>query len=454
MRPFLLSELANPLAANLHGNDVRISAVSTDSRRIHPGELFVALRGERFDGHAFMDAVSAAGAAAALVSEPVNTSLPTLVVDDTELALGRLGAFNRSLFTGALVGITGSCGKTSCKNMLAAILGSQARTLATEGNLNNEIGVPLTLLRLTGDYQFAVIEMGAGKPGDIAYLMELARPQVGVLLNAMPAHLERMGSVENVASIKGAILQGLDANGTAVFPAGSPFSELWREMSGDARRLEFGFEPGAAVYVADLELSATHSNFRLCIEGESVDVHLPLPGRHNVANAMAAAAAAVAAGVELALVPAGLANVPPQVGRLSLLRGIHGIELIDDSYNANPASVKAAVDVLTSQTGRRILVLGTMGELGAQADDLHGEVGAYASSAGIEQLWATGPHTARATDAFGDGGRHFETRDALCDALLESLQPGDVVLVKGSRSAGMEKVVSRLLPASANEERV
>ncbi len=452
MRNFALSELAAPLAAQLSGDDVRISSVSTDSRSIRAGELFVALKGENFDGHAFLDAVQDAGAIAALVSEQVTTGLPTLRVEDTELALGRLGAFNRDQYQGTLVGITGSCGKTSCKNMLAAILGSQARTLATEGNLNNEIGLPLTLLRLEPGHRYAVLEMGAGKPGDIAYLCELARPQISVLLNAMPAHLEGMGSLQGIAETKGAILAGLGAGGCAVYPAESEFTPLWRELTGAARRLEFGFGDEAPVHVSELIVGADASSFRLHIEGDSVAVQLPLPGRHNVANALAAAAAAVAAGVELERIPEGLAAVPPQVGRLTRLQGRNGIELIDDSYNANPASVKAAVDVLEAQVGRSVLILGTMAELGPDAAALHAEVGKYAKAAGVDALWATGEHTEQAVAAFGDGAEHFPDRNALAAALPAYLQPGDVVLVKGSRSAGMEQIVAELLPEPANEE--
>ena len=452
MRAFALSELTAPLAARLRGEDARISAVSTDSRSIQPGELFVALKGENFDGHAFLESARQSGAAAALVSDAVDTDLPTLQVQDTELALGRLGAFNRQLFQGPLVGITGSCGKTSCKNMLAAIFGSQGNTLATEGNLNNEIGVPLTLLRLGPEHRFAVVEMGAGKPGDIQYLCELGRPDVSVLLNAMPAHLERMGSLENIATTKGAILAGVADGGWAIYPEDSDFTPLWREMAGAAHRLEFGFSDKARVRASELRLDALSSEFTLHVDGESTRVHLPLPGRHNIANAMAAAAAAVAAGFDLSLIPEGLAAVEPQGGRLTQRSGRGGVTVIDDSYNANPASVRAAIDVLAARDGRRIAVLGTMAELGNAAAELHAEVGAYAKKQGLDGLWVTGEHTERAAEAFGAGGEYFSDREALVAALPLFLEPGDVVLVKGSRSAGMEAVVAELLPLPANEE--
>jgi UDP-N-acetylmuramoyl-tripeptide--D-alanyl-D-alanine ligase len=432
------------------GDDVSFDAVCTDSRRLQPGQLFVALKGERFDGHEFLASAARGGARAALVSEPVGASLPLLEVEDTELALGRLGALNRAEFTGTLLGITGSCGKTSVKNMLAKILGAAAPTLATEGNLNNEIGVPLTLLRLAPEHRFAVVEMGAGKPGDIAYLCELARPQISLLLNAMPAHLERMGSLQAIAETKGAILAGLGGEGVAVYPADSEFTPLWRKLAGTARCLEFGFEDTAPVHVSGLELGADASRFTIHVEGASVDVLLPLPGRHNVANAMAAAAAALAAGASDAQIADGLASLQATGGRLARQAGRDGIAVIDDSYNANPGSVKAAIDVLAGMSGRRVLALGSMAELGEAADQLHAEIGGYARAAGLEALWAVGPHTEHAAQAFGAGARHFATRGELSAALSELVRPGDVVLVKGSRSAAMEQLVAELLPDAAN----
>ena len=447
MRRFQLSDMAEPLAGSLLGADAEISAVTTDSRSLQPGDLFVALRGERFDGHDFIDAVAAAGAAAVLVSRDVAAALPALKVEDTELALGRIGALNRAAFDGPVIGITGSSGKTSVKNMLAAILSGLAPTLATEGNLNNEIGVPLTLLRLEPRHRYAVVEMGAGKPGDIAYLQTLAQQDIGILLNVMPAHLERMGSLQAIAETKGAILTGCRH---AIYPADSQFTEYWRELAADAHRLEFAFDESAPVHVTDLELHAEASSFRLHVESDSIAVLLPVPGRHNVANAMAAAAAAVCAGASLEDVAVGLADLSTTGGRLHRQAGRDGVVVIDDSYNANPGSVRAAIDVLANQAGRRILVLGTMAELGPDVDELHAGVGGYAAEAGLDMLWGAGDHTDAAVDAFGAGGRYFDSRESLLQA-LPALQPGDVVLIKGSRSAGMETVVSALLPPAANE---
>ena len=448
MRGFPLTEISERLNGELMGENVEILSVSTDSRSISGGDLFVALRGERFDGHDFVGPVAAAGAAAALVSTPVEAGIPTVRVADTELALGQLGAVNRDLFAGTLIGITGSCGKTSVKNMLAGILATAGPTLATEGNYNNEIGVPLTLLRLAPEHRFAVVEMGAGKPGDIAYLRELGRPQIGMLLNVMPAHLERMGSLEGIAETKGAILVDCEH---AIYPADSEFTPHWRDLAGDAHKLEFAFDSAAPVHVSGLTLGADGSRFTLNIEGRSAEVALPLPGRHNVANAMAAAAAAVAAGLELDDIAVALAGAAASAGRLHRQPGRDGIQLIDDSYNANPGSVRAAIDVLAGLPGRRLLVLGTMAELGEAVDALHAEVGCYATAAGIDALWAAGPHTEHAVEAFGGGARHFDSREALIDALKGFLATGDVVLVKGSRSAGMEKVVASLLPPASND---
>ena len=446
--PWLLSALREPLHADLHGKDASIAGLSIDSRRVATGDIFVALRGERFDGHDFISQAEAAGAAAALVAEDVIDTLPSglplLSVQDTEVGLGRLGALNRNLYSGVVTAITGSCGKTSVKNMLASIFATQGPTLATEGNLNNEIGVPLTLMRLAPEHQYAVIEMGAGKPGDIAYLAALGRPQISLLLNAMPAHLERMGSLQGIAETKGAILSGLGGQGYAIFPADSQFTPLWRELSGAALRLEFAFDSSAPVHVSALTVTPEGSQFRLHVESQQVDVQLPLPGRHNVANAMAAGAAAFAAGIPAAAVAEGLSRVTATGGRLMPRPGRHGIALIDDSYNANPGSVAAAIDVLAALPGHRVLVLGTMGELGDAVNAMHAEMGALAAASGINQLYGLGEHTHHATAAFGAEAVHCDNIESLLGVLESSLKSGDTVLVKGSRSAGMERVVSAL----------
>jgi UDP-N-acetylmuramoyl-tripeptide--D-alanyl-D-alanine ligase len=318
-------------------------------------------------------------------------------------------------------------------------------TLATPGNFNNEIGLPLTLLALDATHRYAVVEMGAGRAGDIAYLCELAKPGITVLLNAMPAHLETMGTVDDIARTKGEILSGLDGGGTAIFPADSEYTRLWRKLAGAARRLEFGFATEADVRASAVELDEEASRFTLHLNGQEQRISLSLPGRHSVANALAAAAAASAAGLSLGEIAAGLAAVTPTGGRLRRQSIPGGVSLIDDSYNANPASVKAAIDVLAVSGGRRILVLGTMAELGRESEALHAEVGRYAAEHGIDALFAAGAYGTAVVDAFGAGGRSFEDRDTLLAALRGFVTAGDVVLVKGSRSAGMDELVAALL---------
>ena len=445
MRSFCLSELVPPLAGSQLGADASFSGVTTDSRAVSEGQLFVALKGERFDGHRFVASAGSAGASAALVSEAVDADLPLLQVADTQVALGQLAALNRSGFTGTLVGITGSCGKTSVRNLLESIFSRVAPTLATYGNLNNEIGMPLTLLELNPEHRYAVVEMGAGKPGDIAYLCQLAQPGISLLLNALPAHLETMGTVEDIAHTKGEILSGLGGRGTAIFPVDSEYTGLWRELAGTADCRTFGFSDAADVYATHIEVGGEGSLFTLHADGDSEVISLSLPGRHNVANALAAAAGALAAGVSLSQVAGGLAAATPVGGRLRQHQLPGGVTLIDDAYNANPASVRAAIDVLETITGRRILVLGAMAELGALSEAMHAEVGRYAAGHGIDALWATGDFCDAAVAAFGEGGRLFENREELTAALKSLLAADDVVLVKGSRSAGMDAVVRALI---------
>ncbi len=451
MRAFSLAELVQPLAASLTQGDASFDSVCTDSRELRAGQLFVALGGDNFDGNEFVAAAATRGAAAALVSRAGDNAIPTLVVADTQLALGRLAALNRQQFAGTLIGITGSSGKTTVKNMIASILRRVGATLATAGNFNNEIGVPLTLLQLRPEHRYAVLEMGAARAGDIDYLCQLALPNVAVLLNALPAHLEGFGSVAAVASAKGEILSGVTAQGSVVFNADSEYAGLWRELSGSARCLDFGLAK-AAVRAADItETVAGSSSFTLHTPRGEIAITLPMPGRHNIYNALAAAAACLAAGVELAVIQAGLASVQAEPGRLQPLLAAGGVRLFDDSYNANPGSVRAAIDVLAALPGKRWLLLGEMRELGPESAALHHNIGEYAAQQGIDCLWAVGAETAHTIAGFGNGGRHFAQREALCEALRGGLSEGDVVLVKGSRSTHMETVVAAVM-AGVGEE--
>ncbi len=449
MRPMTLSELVAPLQASLVGPDRQFHTVTTDSRNVTSGELFVALRGDNFDGHDFLGQVAAAGAAAALVSQPTDADLPCLRVEDTQRALGRLGAYNRALFKGPLVAITGSSGKTTVKNMVRSVLARKGRTLATEGNLNNEIGVPLTLLALEPGVEYAVVEMGAAKAGDIAWLCELGRPTVALLLNAMPAHLQGFGTVDDVAGAKGEIFDALGSGDVAVINADLPWAQAWRDRAGDARVIDFGLQAPAAVTATAVQSRGVKGiSFTAVTPQGDMAVTLSLPGGHNVANALAATAVGLACGLALDEIRAGLESVQPTAGRLATALSPTGATVIDDCYNANPGSVRAAIAMLSGCEGRRTLVLGAMRELGPTSDALHREIGEYARASGIERFWGVGPELQCALDAFGSGGRWFENCEALVAALDGEFGPDDMVLVKGSRSARMERVLYALLAAA------
>lgn len=453
MRPLRLSELAAPLEARLVGPDCAISAVSTDSRRLAGGALFVALQGENFDGHDFLAQAAEAGAGAALVSREADLPLPQLVAADTQRALGRLGAYNRELFGGPLVAITGSSGKTTVKNMASAVLSQRGTTLATEGNYNNEIGVPLTLLRLAPDVEFAVVEMGAAALGDIAWLCELGRPTVSVLLNAMPAHLEGFGSVADVARAKGEIFDRLGGDDVAVINADQPWAGDWRARAGAARIIDFSLRGKAAVsLVSARSLGIEGSEFCADTPAGELQARLALPGEHNVGNALATIAIGLACGLSLEEIRAGLESVRPVPGRLSADRNAEGVLVVDDCYNANPGSVRAAIETLAATSGRRTLVLGAMRELGADSEALHTDMGACARDAGLDGFWGVGEELRPAVEAFGEGGRWFADCAGATAALPGSFGPGDVVLVKGSRGARMERVLQELMGrASAGE---
>lgn len=446
MRPMTLSELQSPLAAQLLGSDREILGVSTDSRNLRDGDLFVALAGENFDGHDYVSEVAAAGAVAAIVSAPVANSLPQLHVADTQQALGRLGGYNRQLYSGPLVAITGSSGKTTVKNMLQAVLSRRGETLATAGNFNNEIGVPLTLLRLQPTVEYAVVEMGAARPGDIAWLCELGKPTVALLLNAMPAHLQGFGSVDAVAAAKGEIFDGLGKQDFAIINADQSWARQWRKRAGEATVLDFGLEKPAAIGASGIFCRGVDGvSFTASTPAGDIAIRLALPGIHNVANALAAIAVGLACELPLTEIRDGLESVQPMAGRLNSSLSPGGAVVIDDCYNANPGSVHAAIDMLSGCAGRRTLMLGAMRELGASSEALHRQAGEYAREAGIDQLWGVGPELQASVEAFGDGGRFFVDRAAALACLKGEFSSADTVLVKGSRSAGMEQVLQALL---------
>ncbi|SDS70301.1 UDP-N-acetylmuramoyl-tripeptide--D-alanyl-D-alanine ligase [Halopseudomonas litoralis] len=445
-----LSDLVKPLNASLHAIDASFDNVSIDARHIQPGGLFVALPGTRVDGHDFIAQARVNGAAAALVEHAVDDALPQLVVHDCAHALGQLGALNRAAFAGPLVAITGSSGKTTVKEMLASILGECGPVLATRGNLNNELGVPLTLLELAPEHQYAVVEMGAAALGDIAYSMRLAKPSVSVLTNAGVAHLGRFGSEQAIAEAKGEIFAGLDSQGQGVINLDSPWFESWYQTLGNRKAHVFSTQnPTAELRAEDIRLDERGcSGFRLVTPSGAVDIQLDLLGRHNVANALAATGAALALKVPLEAISRGLRKLQPMAGRGQSLPGYNGAVIIDDSYNANPVSVCVAIDLLAGLDGQRLLVLGDMGELGQLEEQAHAEVGAYAKAQGLDGLYATGRLSALAAEKFGEGAQVFADRAELAAALKTKLDPQTRVLVKGSRSAGMEEVVAALVAGS------
>ena len=440
-----LAEAAGAIGARLVNGDgaARFGAVSTDTRSLGAGQLFVAIRGERFDGHDFLPAAKERGAAAALVDEKHAGAapLPLLVADDTRRALGRLGRHWRLRFAPVVIAITGSNGKTTTKEMLASILrchAGEAGTLATRGNLNTDIGVPLTLLGMHASHRYCAIELGMNHPGEIALLADIARPTVALVNNAQREHQEFMRSVAAVAAENASVFDALPQDGIAVLNADDAMAGAFREKAGRRRRIEFGIESGDVTgrYV----LKPLESEIELKTPAGEARATLAIPGVHNVRNALAAAASAHAAGVPAAVIGAGLAGFRPYAGRLQVKRTAAGATLIDDSYNANPDSVRAAIDVLASCPGPTALVLGDMGEVGERSPEFHAEVGKYAKEKGIGMLLALGAATPDAVNGFGAGAEHFDEIEKLMGKKIEAR----TILVKGSRFMRMERVVAAL----------
>jgi len=443
-----LAEVAAATGGRLVGTDATFAGVSIDSRTLTTGELFFALRGERFDGHAFIGAAAERGAAAAVVEKTGDCRIPQVVVKDGVAALAALAQSWRARFEATVFGVGGSNGKTTTKELLASILEDAGPTLATRGNLNNHLGVPLTLLRLTAKHRYAVVEIGANHPGEIAALAAIARPAVALVTNAGDEHLEGFGDLAGVAHAEGEMYAALAPAGVAVINADDPFHELWQTMARTARRISFGIDSHADVRATDLQCRIESGSFvtafTLSLAGGQARVRLSLAGRHNVSNALGAAAAAHAAAVPLATIAAGLERVRPMRGRLQLKAGPRGSWLIDDSYNANPSSLRAGIDVLCSLPGEHWLVLGEMAELGAHTEASHTGVGDYARRAGVTRLFAIGAAARHAVAAFGARASWYEDAGRLADDVAAGLDAGVTVLVKGSRTNRLERVVERL----------
>ena len=443
-----LLAVADCMNGVLHGDDRLFHGVSTDTRSIRDGELFFALEGPNFDGRDYVATAHKNGAAGAVVSGRVSSSISQIEVDDAKLALGRFGAAWRNSKSVRVVGITGSNGKTTLKEMVAACLASKASTLATAGNLNNDIGMPLMLTRIEDEHEYAVLEMGANHAGEIAYLAALANPDVVVITNAGAAHLEGFGSIEGVAHAKGEILQNDDRPDVAVLNADDDYYAYWRSLVADVTTLSFGFAESADIRASEIKTSAAESSFLLHIRDKRVGVILPLPGIHNVRNACAAAAIATALEISPANIKTALEGVSPVGGRLQPLAGINDCTLFDDSYNANPLSVTAAAEFLASLDGESWLVIGDMKELGEDAEELHREVGASARACGVDRLFAFGDLARSSVDGFGEGATWYGSLDALMTDLLQAHSSVNV-LVKGSRSMRMERVVGAMRASDA-----
>ena len=456
----MLSQVIRALDGKLLGDDVGFESVSTDTRTLQQGDLFVALQGPHFDAHKFIDQAKLNGAVGAMVSRKIKTDLPLLLVADTRMGLGRLAATWRSDYDIPVIGVTGSNGKTTVKEMLAAILGQMGAVLSTRGNLNNEVGVPLTLLRLEKKHRYAVIEMGANGPGEINYLSSLVKPQVALITNAAPAHLEGFGDISGVARAKGEIFNNLADGGTAIINADDSRVGLWRVMVGKHRCISFGIHNTADLSASEISVNPQLGySFKMHTPGGSIDIHLGLPGRHNVMNALASSAAALAAGVSLDEIKSGLELMQPVKGRLQLREGIHGCLVVDDTYNANPGSMRPVFEVLAAHRGRKILVLGDMGELGNASRAFHEQVGRQARVTGIDLLYTVGEQAAISAGTFGKGAHHFANQDdlivALCTELNTATDSRIMVLVKGSRFMHMEQIARVLIadnerPAAAD----
>lgn len=447
-----LAEAASLLGQNDIQGSVAFEGISIDTRKIQPGNLFIAIKGDKVDGHDFLAEAREKGASAALVSHQMPDSIPQLVVSDVVLALGKLGAAWRDQFKIPFLAVTGSNGKTTLKNMIASILvaacqGDKEAVLATQGNLNNHIGLPLTLARLNKHHRYAVIEMGMNHFGEIDYLTQLTRPDVAAVNNAGAAHLEGVGDLAGVAKAKAEIFAGLSDEGIAILNRDDAFFTFWHGVIGNRHYLTFGFHPDADVK-ANLHDAAQTQHLTLDTPQGQIDINLPLLGKHNILNALAASASAIAVGIELTAIKAGLESILPAPGRLQLHTLSNGVKVIDDTYNANPVSLLAAVDTLAAFPGKRILVLGDLKELGEEAKNLHKNVGEKIRAAGIDFLFTYGELSANTAQAFGEGAYHFSEQEQLVTALKPYLYNQTTILVKGSRSMRMEKVVAGLVQPS------
>ncbi|MBR7799616.1 UDP-N-acetylmuramoyl-tripeptide--D-alanyl-D-alanine ligase [Undibacterium fentianense] len=452
-----LQELEGQVVNSRATGNVLFKGISTDSRKITSGNLFVALKGENFDAHDFLNDVIAAGAVGVIVERiPQGFEAPALLVPDTKRALGEIARYWRQQFSLPLIAVTGSNGKTTVKEMIASILSTHYgtdRVLATKGNLNNEIGVPLTLFGLHASQQAAVLELGMNHPGEIAVLSATAQATVALVNNAQREHQEFMQTVEAVAIENGCVLQSLSSEGLAVYPYGDAFTPIWQKQAAHCQHLSFGLDPNADVSATFL-VKDFGSDVELTVRGAKTRLQLTAAGQHNVLNALAATACCTAIGIPMSAIVAGLEAFSPVAGRLQPKQAALGARIIDDTYNANPDSVKAAIEVLAGASHRKILVLGDMGEVGADGIEFHREVGAYAKQCGIDVLMSLGQLAKASSQAFGESGQHFDEIQGLHLALEKLASSDNTILVKGSRFMKMERVVAQLMYPTQIENQI
>ena len=450
----MLSEIEKAVGGHMQGADVLCESVGSDSRRIVKNQLFVGIKGEHFDGSVYAKEAIKQGAAAALVADANTQASPAVIVSDARLALGQLAKYWRNKFKVSLVAVTGSNGKTTVKEMIAAILTvSNNNVLATKGNLNNDIGMPMTLLKMRKENTYAVIEMGMSHEGEIRYLTNIAQPAVAVVNNAGTAHIGEVGSREAIARAKGEIFEGLNDDGIAIINADDDFAEYWKSLNSKRKVITFGLKKEAdvsATYQVNDNFSVILSSVQLTTPNGQTKFDLHVLGVHNIYNALAASAAAVALGISNEEIAKGLAGFGAVKGRLNWLAGFNGSVVIDDTYNANPDSMKAALDVLANQQAVKVFVMGDMGELGLDAGKMHAEIGAYARQKNINQLFTFGELSVQAAAAFGENAVHFSSLEATnLEALIANLKPlmhkGVTLLVKGSRFMQMERVVAQII---------
>ena len=448
---YTLNKLASVLAVSPVDNDVSFSGVSTDTRQIKKNNVFVALKGPSFDAHDYLDQAKQNGAIAAIVQRDVDSDLLQIKVDDTLMALGKMAAARRRSFAGKVIGLTGSNGKTTVKELIASILVTNGKVLATKGNFNNDIGLPLTLMQLEGDEKFAVIEMGANHSNEIDYLTKITQPDVALITNAGAAHLEGFGSLDGVSKAKGEIFNGLSENGTAIINLDDNYSEYWLSVSAQYQQKTFSLSNVSAdVYASNIQSTKSISEFNLHITGKGTFlVKLPLSGQHNVANALVAAAVASVCGVSNDDIRRGLENFSVVKGRLTFMQGKNASTVIDDTYNANLDSCKAAINVLKDQQGEKYFVFGDLFESGNDAVKIHQEIGEYAKSQGIDHVLTVGQLSQHTADFIGANDtisiQHFSDKKALSEYLIPHLNEETIVLIKGSRGMKMEEIVDQLV---------